>query len=154
MEKHIMISHPKPIFNIFTIFALLASLIGSAVIATPAYAAQANINGPAGSGAFGARVIALTNGNYVVAHPSWDNPAGAVIDASAVTLANGIGGTVGLVTSANSVLGTVARGISDFSFDEFRNRLVVGRGASNIVSLFDCPFCSAGSILFLPLILR
>ncbi|MBK7455508.1 MAG: hypothetical protein IPJ46_17815 [Anaerolineales bacterium] len=81
--------------------------------------------------------MALTNGSFAVAHPSWDNPAGAVIDASAVTLANGIGGTVGLVTSANSVLGTVASGVSDFSFDAFRNRLIAGRGASNIVSLLS-----------------
>jgi hypothetical protein len=103
-------------------------------------------------GGFGA--VALINGNYVVANPSWDNPAGIVIDTSAVTLANGIGGSVGLVTSSNSVLGTATSGISDFSFDAFRNRLVVGRSASNIVSLFDCPFCSTGSILFLPLVLR
>jgi len=91
-------------------------------------------------GDFGAR--ALTNGNYVVAHPTWDNPTGAIIDASAVTLANGIGGTVGLVTSANSILGTVANGISDFSFDALRHRLIAGRGASDIVSLLDCPFCN------------
>jgi hypothetical protein len=87
-------------------------------------------------------VTALTNGNYVVRSSSWDNPTGAIGDAGAVTLANGIGGSVGLVTSANSVLGTVANGISDFSFDALRNRIIVGRSASNIVSLFDCPFCN------------
>lgn len=38
-EKHVMKTHSKSIFNIFTFFALLASLIGSTVNVTPAYAA-------------------------------------------------------------------------------------------------------------------
>ncbi len=86
-------------------------------------------------------VTALTNGNYVAQSNNWDNPAGSIVNARAITFGNRIGGTIGLITSANSVLGTVANGISGFSFDALRNRLVVGRSASNIVSLLDCPFC-------------
>ncbi|MBL4802219.1 MAG: filamentous hemagglutinin N-terminal domain-containing protein, partial [Emcibacter sp.] len=51
-------------------------------------------------------VVALTNGNYVVISHSWDN--GAVVDAGAVTWGNGSGGTVGVISSANSLVGTTA----------------------------------------------
>jgi hypothetical protein len=112
------------------------------------------IGGTASDQVGNAGVTALNNGNYVVQSNNWDNPTESVVNARAVTFGSSIGGTVGLITSANSVLGTVVSGISGFSFDAFRNRLVVGRSASNIVSLFDCPFCSTGSILFLPLVLR
>lgn len=37
----------------------------------------------------------------------------------------------------------MTNGISGFSFDAIRNRLVVGRSLSNIVSFFDCSFCTA-----------
>jgi len=80
-------------------------------------------------------VTALTNGNYVVASPVWDNPAGPISNARAVTFGNGTSGTVGAVTSTNSVVGTVGSGISTFSFDATRNRVFVGRGASSIVSV-------------------
>lgn len=42
----------------------------------------------------------LSNGNYVVKSPYWNN--GAVSSAGAVTFGNGTTGTVGLVTSSNS----------------------------------------------------
>jgi hypothetical protein len=103
------------------------------------------IGGTAGDQVGNTGVKALANGNYVVQNNSWDNPAGSIGDARAVTFGNGIGGTVGLITSANSVLGTVAGGINSFpgfSFDAVHNRLIVGRNASNIVSLLDCPFCN------------
>jgi len=83
---------------------------------------------------------------------NWVNPTGPIVNAGAVTLGNGSGGTVGLVTSANSVLGTLPNGISDFSYDAVGNRLVVGRSASNRVTVFDCPFCK--TTLFLPLVVR
>lgn len=51
-------------------------------------------------------VVALTNGNYVVASPQWDN--GAIVDAGAVTWGNGATGTVGAVTAANSLVGSTA----------------------------------------------
>lgn len=61
---------------------------------------------------------------------------GTILNAVAVTLGNGTTGTSGAISSANSVLGTVADGISGYSYDTTRNRLVVGRGPSNIVSIF------------------
>jgi hypothetical protein len=53
-----------------------------------------------------ASVKALTNGNYVVGSPYWDN--GAVTDAGAVTWGNGAGGTVGAVSATNSLVGSTA----------------------------------------------
>lgn len=50
------------------------------------------------------RVIALTNGNYVVASPLWDD--GAVVNAGAATWGNGATGISGPVSRANSLFGT------------------------------------------------
>jgi hypothetical protein len=52
------------------------------------------------------RITALTNSNYVVASPNWDN--GAVSNAGAVTWGNGAGGTVGAISAANSLVGSKA----------------------------------------------
>ena len=49
-------------------------------------------------------VIALTNNNYVVSAPNWDN--GAILDAGAVTWGNGLGGTAGVISAANSLVGS------------------------------------------------
>ncbi len=49
-------------------------------------------------------VVPLSNGNYVVVVPNWDN--GGVQDAGAVMWANGAGGGVGVVSQANSLVGT------------------------------------------------
>src|SRR5204863_14924 len=46
----------------------------------------------------------LSNGNYVVASPSWDN--GTVGDAGAATWGDGNGGTVGTISAANSLVGS------------------------------------------------
>jgi hypothetical protein len=59
-----------------------------------------------GVGGFSGGVIALTNGNYVVASSNWDN--GAVTNAGAVTWGNGAGGTVGAVSATNSLVGSKA----------------------------------------------
>lgn len=50
------------------------------------------------------QVLALSNGNFVVASPQWDN--GAVQDAGAVTFGNGTTGVTGTVSSANSLVGS------------------------------------------------
>ncbi|NGX34620.1 MAG: Heme/hemopexin-binding protein [Candidatus Anoxychlamydiales bacterium] len=50
-------------------------------------------------------ITALTNGNYVVSSPIWDNGA---IDVGAATWGNGNSGIVGSVSSTNSLSGTVA----------------------------------------------
>ena len=51
-------------------------------------------------------VTTLTNGNYIVSTPQWDN--GGVTDVGAVTWGNGSGGTVGLVSASNSLVGSIA----------------------------------------------
>ena len=87
-------------------------------------------------------VTALTNGNYVIATETWDNPSPIIVDARSVTLGSGSGCTVGSVTSENSVIGTVTNGISSFSHEPTTNRLVVGRGASNRVTVLESPVVS------------
>ncbi len=47
--------------------------------------------------------VALTNGNYVVASPEWDD--GSLTDAGAATWCNGTSGCKGAVTTANSLVG-------------------------------------------------
>ena len=59
-------------------------------------------NDLAGSGG----VTALSNGNYVVVSPSWDN--GAIADAGAVTWGSGTTGVGGAVSAANSLVGSTA----------------------------------------------
>ena len=51
-----------------------------------------------------AGVTALSNGNYVVISPEWDN--GSAVDAGAVTAANGVNGISGVVSSSNSLVGS------------------------------------------------
>ncbi len=61
----------------------------------------------------GGGVVALTNGNYVVASDYWDGVGGA--NAGAATWGNGVTGSpVGSVTAANSIVGSVA---NDFVSD-------------------------------------
>ena len=48
-------------------------------------------------------VTALSNGNYVVSSPYWDD---GVADVGAVTWGNGNGGTVGAVSASNSLIGS------------------------------------------------
>jgi hypothetical protein len=63
-------------------------------------------NDKVGGGLWGSGVIALTNGNYVVSSPSWDN--GSIQDAGAVTWGDGANGTVGVVSPDNSLVGGAA----------------------------------------------
>jgi len=91
----------------------------------------------------------LTNGNYVVISENWDN--GVTIDAGAITLGEGITGTtVGAITAANSVRGTVANGGPNlaFAYDTVSQHLVVGRPDSNLATVFG------DFQLFLPLIAK
>ncbi|SIO62603.1 Cadherin domain-containing protein [Singulisphaera sp. GP187] len=54
----------------------------------------------------GAVVTALSNGNYVVSSTGWDN--GAVVNAGATTWGNGTSGVVGILSVANSLVGSTA----------------------------------------------
>jgi hypothetical protein len=51
-------------------------------------------------------VTALANGNYVVSSSSWDN--GNIQDAGAVTLCDGVNGTIGVIGPSNSLVGSSA----------------------------------------------
>jgi len=56
-------------------------------------------------------VVALTNGNYVVASPNWDN--GLLVNAGAVTWGDGVNGTTGTISPVNSLVGSTTNdGIS------------------------------------------
>ena len=52
-------------------------------------------------------VIALSNGNYVVSSPGWDN--GSVVNAGAVTFGDGTTGISGAVSASNSLVGLLAQ---------------------------------------------
>lgn len=81
-------------------------------------------------------VYALTNGNYAMLTLGFDSSS--LANAGAVTKGNGNGGTTGSINSGNSIIGTAASNSlhMNFSFDALNNQIVVGRPASNIVTLF------------------
>jgi cysteine-rich repeat protein len=97
-------------------------------------------------------VTALNDGNYLVKTLLWDNPVGPIIDAGAATLGHGATGTVGVVTAANSVLGTTTNEVStsstNIAYDSARERLVVGKSLSNVVNLFadNAALCGNGNV--------
>ena len=68
--------------------------------------ASNSLVGSTASDKVGSAITALSNGNYVINSPMWDN--GTTIDAGAVTWGNGDGGTFGLVSTANSLIGSSA----------------------------------------------
>ncbi len=47
--------------------------------------------------------VALSNGNYVVVNPGWDN--GTIADVGAVTWGNGASGRAGVISASNSLIG-------------------------------------------------
>jgi Repeat of unknown function (DUF5650) len=56
----------------------------------------------------GSAITTLNNGNYVVSAPNWDATSPAVLNVGAVTWGNGLGGTRGLVSAENSLIGITA----------------------------------------------
>jgi hypothetical protein len=91
-------------------------------------------------------VYVLSNGDYVVSSPLWDN--GATLNAGAVSWAFRSSGAVGLVSEDNSVLGLAANGGNSmvFEFDPFNRQIVAGRPKDNIVTIFKLPS------IFLPVV--
>ena len=53
-------------------------------------------------------VVVLKNGNYVLHSRFWDGASPGLIDVGAVTWGNGLGGTIGKVSAANSLIGSTA----------------------------------------------
>ncbi len=75
-------------------------------------AANSLVGSTAGDEVGGYGIRALTNGNYVVLSPFWDN--GGTVNAGAATWGNGTTGTVGAVSAANSLYGATANdGVGD-----------------------------------------
>ncbi|WP_166820010.1 Calx-beta domain-containing protein [Thalassoroseus pseudoceratinae] len=54
----------------------------------------------------GENIFALSNGDYVVAVPTWDDSS--TVDVGAVTVGDGANGTVGVISSSNSLVGSTA----------------------------------------------
>lgn len=63
------------------------------------------------------QVRVLTNGNYLVVTPGWDN--GGIVDAGAITFCSGTTGCQGVVTAANSLYGAAANETLGQSLDPF-----------------------------------
>jgi hypothetical protein len=80
-------------------------------------------------------ITALSDGNFVVKSPFWDNQS--AVDAGAVTWGS-YTGVRGIISASNSVLGRTASGglALNFAYDPIHHQLVVGRPADNILSLF------------------
>jgi hypothetical protein len=71
-------------------------------------------------------VVALANGNYVVSSSRWDN--GSVVDAGAVTWGNGATGISGVVSAANSLVGTRANDRVGFIDDDLPGVVALTNG--------------------------
>lgn len=69
-----------------------------------AFSATNSLVGPASGDLLDVKVFPLSNGNYVVSSPGWDN--GGVMDAGAVTWASGDTGRVGAINASNSLIGS------------------------------------------------
>ena len=82
------------------------------------------------------RIVSLSNSNYLVISFKWNN--GKLIGAGAVTEGRANGGTVGALSTDNSVLGTAASDgtFQSYDYDATHDLLVVGQPLANIVSLF------------------
>ncbi len=90
MEHHHTISPRKG----RTTRLLFCGLVLAAVALSPflALAAQRDMHGPVGSGAFGGSVTVLPNGNLIIVDPRYDE--GSMLDVGAVYLYNGASGTL------------------------------------------------------------
>jgi hypothetical protein len=90
-----------------------------------------------GDGVIARTILALPNGDYAVGSPNFDN--GNLVNAGAVTYADGNNGTVGTLSAGASYLGTTANGFvgMNYVFDAFNNKLVIARPNENIVTVFQ-----------------
>ena len=90
---------------------------GASGISGPVSTANSLVGSTANDQVGSGSIRALANGNYIVPSPSWAN--GSATGAGAVTLGNGATGTVGIVTVANSLVGSSSNdGVGAFPFFE------------------------------------
>jgi len=73
-------------------------------------------------------IFKLSNGNYVVVNPYWDN--GGIGDAGAVTWGSGTSGAKGVISSSNSLVGSTA---SDYVGSQTYNGIYEVAGGNYIV---------------------
>ncbi len=76
-------------------------------------------------------ITALSNGNYVVGSPNWDN--GTLIDAGAVTWGDGVTGTVGTTGASNSLIGSTKNDFAG-SDNTFANKVTALKNGNYIVA--------------------
>ena len=105
---------------------------GSTGVTAPVSAGNSLIGALAGDSVGFGVATAFGDGNYAVASTYWNGEFGAV------TLANGGFRLIGKIQSWNSVVGTTDDGgrAMSYAYAPARHELIVGRSASNIVSLF------------------
>jgi trimeric autotransporter adhesin len=77
---------------------------GDVGITGPVTTSNSLHGGSSGDGIGGSAVLALSNGNYVVGSPDWNN--GAIANVGASTWGNGETGTSGPITASNSLIGS------------------------------------------------
>ena len=92
--------------NVRTFRLHCLTYIAAVVWAVAAHAAQIDISGPTGSGAFGTRVFVLPNGNFVVT-----DPYGPVSDIGAVYLYSASGNLISTLTGSTANDRVGSRGI-------------------------------------------
>ena len=97
---------------------------------------QNSLIGKSANDNFGNGFIQMKNDNFYFQSSNVAN--GSLAKAGAVTLGKGHLGSIGNFDATNTVLGTVANSGSsmNFNYDDTRNQIVVGRPASNIVTIF------------------
>ncbi len=66
-----------------------------------------------------------------------ENKSSIISDAGAVTLGTSQVAKIGVIGASNSVLGTSANGSLSFAYDADRKQMVVGKGRSQGVSVFN-----------------
>lgn len=109
------------------------------------------LKGGTASDKVGYDIEVLSNGNFVVVSPDWDN--GSVVDVGAVTWCNGVTGLNGFVSSTNSLIGSSAGDKVGFGTNnppDFEN--VVGLPNGNYVVISSIwnngASTSAGAVTF------
>lgn len=125
-----------------------AVTVGSGIVGISGIVSPSNsMVGSAPNDLVGYELTTLSNGNYAVRSPDWNN--GAIVDAGAITLALADGSVTGPLTNTHSALGLVSdAGFTQvFGYDAQRNQLAAGQPASNRVVLQRTGIATAISIV-------